>query len=106
MCVSNVYTMKTGCKFKITKFIETQNHTTSSGKFKHYSTERRLYSDQKEHIQAFVELHVETRNISTLIKEHLKRVRQFRQKTKTISGMNLHAKKRMGYQEVNLWVMR
>ena len=40
--------------YKITKFTATHNHTTSSGEFKHYSTERRLDSVQKEHIQAHV----------------------------------------------------
>ena len=55
--------------YKITKFIATHNHTTSSGEFKHCSTEQRLDSVQKEHIQALVQLNVKTRNIKTLIKE-------------------------------------
>ena len=75
--------------YKIKKMLDVHNHTTSSGELKHYSTSRRLETNEKEDIKALIDLNVETKNIKSFIREKTGKAVQ----TKDINNVKLQAVK-------------
>ena len=55
--------------YRITKLEITQNHKTSVGEFKHYSTARRMGGSEKDSNKAFVDLNIETKSIKAFVRE-------------------------------------
>ena len=54
----------------LTKLLHGHNHTTSTGKFKHYMyTANRKLHDEQGDVMAFIDLKVETKNIKSYIRD-------------------------------------